>query len=64
MKVIIDQDKCIGSGNCVLAVPDVFDQREEDGIVTLLSENPRPELDTAVRRAAAGCPSGAISVQE
>lgn len=36
MKVIIDEDKCVGAGQCVLAAAEVFDQREDDGIVVLL----------------------------
>lgn len=64
MKVVIDQDKCIASGLCVLAVPDVFDQREEDGVVLLLDENTPAELDADVRQAATVCPSGAITVEE
>jgi hypothetical protein len=40
MKVMTGQDKCVASGQCVLAVPDLFDQREEDGIVVLLNETP------------------------
>ena len=64
MKVIIDQDKCVGSGQCVLSAPDVFDQREEDGIVVLLAENPPAELAEAVREAAALCPALAIEVAE
>ncbi|MFE3946199.1 ferredoxin, partial [Streptomyces sp. NPDC059118] len=35
MKVTVDQNKCVASGQCVLSAPDVFDQREEDGIVVL-----------------------------
>lgn len=64
MRVIIDQDRCIASGQCVLRVPDVFDQRDEDGIVTLLTENPHPELAGDVRQAAALCPARAITVCE
>jgi ferredoxin len=33
MRVIVDQDKCIASGQCVLAAAGVVDQRDEDGIV-------------------------------
>ncbi len=40
MRVIVDVEKCVASGNCVMADPDVFDQREEDGIVILLNESP------------------------
>jgi ferredoxin len=64
MKVIVDQDKCVASGQCVLAAPDVFDQREEDGIVVLLAENPPEHLAEAVREAAALCPALAIEVAE
>ncbi|MBB5781319.1 ferredoxin [Nonomuraea jabiensis] len=31
MKIIVDQDKCVASGQCVMAADDVFDQRDEDG---------------------------------
>ena len=64
MRVIIDQDKCVGSGQCVLSAPDVFDQREEDGIVVLLAENPPEGEAEAVREAAALCPAQAIALEE
>ncbi|MEK8170133.1 ferredoxin [Streptomyces sp. M19] len=64
MKVIIDQDKCVAAGQCVLAAPDVFDQRDEDGVVVLLQEHPAPELHDDVRQAAQLCPALAIEVDE
>lgn len=64
MKVTVDQDKCCGAGNCVLLAPAVFDQREDDGIVTLLDPEPEPRLHDTVREAADVCPSGAISVHQ
>jgi ferredoxin len=63
MKVIVDQDRCIGSGQCVLLAPDVFDQRDEDGIVVLKDANPPSELDDDVAEAAQVCPGLAISVE-
>jgi ferredoxin len=64
MRVKVDQDKCVASGQCVLAAALVFDQREEDGIVVLLNPSPPLEIAEDVRRAAALCPALAISVEE
>jgi ferredoxin len=64
MRVIVDTEKCIASGSCVTADPDVFDQREEDGIVVLLNEHPSAEHLEAVRNAARVCPAMAIVVEE
>ncbi|PJN31013.1 ferredoxin [Streptomyces sp. CB02959] len=64
MKVIVDQNKCVASGQCVLTAPEVFDQREEDGIVVLLAENPPEGLADDVRQAVALCPAQAIWLEE
>lgn len=44
--------------------PEVFDQRDEDGVVVLLNPNPTPEQAEGARRAAAACPAQAIHVEE
>ncbi|MFC7328257.1 ferredoxin [Marinactinospora rubrisoli] len=64
MRVSVDQDKCCGAGTCVLVAPDVFDQREDDGIVVLLDGEPAEPLHDAVREAASVCPAAAIQVGE
>jgi ferredoxin len=64
MNVVIDQDKCVGAGQCVLLAPDVFDQRDEDGIVVLLQENPPEQLHEDVRQAARVCPALAIQLDD
>jgi ferredoxin len=64
VKVSVDQDKCCGAGTCVLLAPDVFDQRDEDGIVVLLDPRPAEDLHEIVREAASVCPGLAISVDE
>jgi len=64
MKVSVDQEKCCGAGTCVLLAPDVFDQRDEDGIVVLLDETPPEALHETVREAVSVCPGVAISVDE
>jgi ferredoxin len=64
MRVTVDQDKCVASGQCVLAAGDVFDQREEDGIVVLLLDNPGEDRVEDVRQAAAVCPALAIDLHD
>jgi ferredoxin len=64
MRVILDQDRCVASGQCVLAAPEVFDQREEDGIAILLDASPPAGLHAGVRQAAGTCPALAITVDE
>ncbi|MBE3011995.1 ferredoxin [Microbispora sp. NEAU-D428] len=64
MKVIVDEAKCCGAGQCVLIAPEVFDQRDEDGIVVLLEPEPAEDQHTAVREAAAVCPAAAIQLDE
>ena len=60
----VDQDVCLASGQCVLAAVDVFDQRDEDGVVILRDPRPPAHMARDVRAAAAGCPALAITVEE
>jgi ferredoxin len=64
VKIIVDQDKCVASGQCVTAAGDVFDQRDEDGVVVLLTDAPPAELSADVHQAAAVCPALAIIVED
>jgi ferredoxin len=59
MRVEVDPDKCIGSGACVRACPEVFGQ-DESGVVVLLAETPAPELQDKVREAERACPASVI----
>ncbi len=64
MKISVDVDRCCGAGQCVLAAPDIFDQRDDDGIVILLDASPPADQYDNVRKAAAVCPAAAIEVQD
>ena len=64
MRVTVDQDKCVSSGQCVLHAGEVFDQRDDDGVVVLLNDNPADEQEDNVRNAAAACPALAIDIEE
>jgi ferredoxin len=58
--VEVDRERCAGTGGCVFAAPDVFDQDPEDGRVVLLDPAPGPALAEDVREAADVCPVRAI----
>ena len=64
MRVTVDQDKCVSSGQCVLNASEVFDQRDEYGVVVLLADRPPADQEDNARRAAAACPAQAIYVEE
>ncbi|MFC8435132.1 ferredoxin [Streptomyces sp. NPDC057253] len=64
MHVEVDVPKCVASGQCVMLAPDVFDQRDEDGLVVLLDADPAPELHEGVRESATVCPAAAIRLTE
>ena len=57
----IDQDVCIGAGQCALTAPGVFTQ-DDDGFSTLLPGREDGGGDFLVREAARACPVAAITV--
>ncbi len=64
MKLSVDQDKCVSSGMCVMNAPEVFDQRDDDGVVQLLTDSPGDDHADDTRKAAAACPALAIHIEE
>ncbi|MGE2691311.1 ferredoxin [Mycolicibacterium pulveris] len=64
MKITVDQDKCVSSGQCVLNATEVFDQRDDDGVVVLLNDSPDGEDADNARKAAAACPALAIHIEK
>lgn len=64
MKIEIHEDKCVAAGQCVAMAPEVFDQRDDDGVVILLDENQSEDHYDNIRRAAAACPALAIVVRD
>jgi ferredoxin len=64
MKVTADEEKCVAAGLCASIAPDVFDQRDEDGVVVVLNSSPLSDSGDEVHRAAASCPARAILVKE
>jgi ferredoxin len=64
MKVAADTQKCCSSGMCAVRAPDIFSQRDRDGLVMVLQPNPPADLHKAAREAAAACPVQAITLED
>lgn len=61
MRIKADSDLCVGSGQCVLTGPAVFDQ-DDDGTVALLTDHPDDQSAAQARHAVTLCPSRALSM--
>ncbi|WP_033345018.1 ferredoxin [Catenuloplanes japonicus] len=64
MRVEFDEPRCVAAGQCAMIAPDVFDQRDDDGVAIVLDAEPGPDLHDGVREAAAVCPAAAIRLVE
>ena len=62
MQIIIDRARCIGSGDCVVAAPSLFDQGD-DGVAVVVSLPDTAELADLAREAIENCPSGALAAE-
>jgi len=61
LRIKADTGLCVGSGQCVLTEPAVFDQ-DDDGIVALLTDHPDDETAAQARDAVTLCPSRALTI--
>ncbi|MCX4769695.1 ferredoxin [Streptomyces sp. NBC_01260] len=64
MRVIVDKERCVAAGSCVITSPAVFDQDEEDGKVVLLIETPDDRLREEVLESVNVCPVAALSIAD
>jgi len=59
IRIEIDGERCVGSGNCLYWAPKTFDLGD-DGVAVVL--DPIGDDEDRVRVAAEGCPTRAITV--
>lgn len=62
MRVSVESNRCVASGNCVMVASEVFDQDEDNGVVIVVDDAPGPQSQAAVRDAAMLCPAAAIQL--
>lgn len=62
-RIVVDRDRCIGSGTCEALAPAVFEV-DDEGVMTVLHPEPgvdeRPDVEDAV----AACPTRALSLAD
>jgi ferredoxin len=61
MRIIVDWDLCQGHANCMGDAPSVF-RVDEEGVLTVLIEQPPEAMRQEVESAARYCPTQAIRV--
>jgi ferredoxin len=64
MRVRVIAEVCQGHTLCAGIAPEVFSLREEDGHAEVRADEVPAGLEDKARRAALGCPEGAIVVEE
>lgn len=62
MRVVLEVDKCIGSANCEMVAPDIFEVRD-DMVCRILIEEPGPDLEDDAGMAVESCPTRALSLE-
>jgi ferredoxin len=62
MHVYVDENQCQGHTLCNMVAPELFKLRDEDGHSYLEDDLVPAHLEEAARKAALGCPEGAIRV--
>ena len=63
MKVRIDEELCQGHAVCMGEAANVF-RVDDDGVVTVLADEPPAVEHERVRLAARYCPTGAVRIEE
>jgi ferredoxin len=61
LKISIDRQRCMASGNCNFWAPGVFDQ-DDEGYAFVVDPDAQPR--DKVEEAARFCPTGAIVIEE
>jgi len=63
VKIKVDFDLCTSNAVCMGIAPEVFEVRD-DGFLYVLNDEPGPAYAERMAQAVAGCPNGAIALEE
>jgi ferredoxin len=62
-RIVVDRDRCVGSGTCEALAPAVFEVDDEGVLAVLRSEPGEDELPD-VRDAVTACPTRALALAD
>jgi ferredoxin len=60
MKVSVDLNECVATGNCVMAAPEIFALSDDEDHVTVTRDDIPPEFEKAATEAVDVCPVRAL----
>ena len=62
-RVVVDRDRCVGSGSSEALAPSVFEV-DDDGVLALLRPEPADDELPDVRDAVQACPTRALTLAD
>ena len=62
MSIVVDRERCVGSGQCVMRMPDVFTSDDDEGLVELIDATGAGHDAADLQDVAYSCPAQAIVV--
>lgn len=63
MKIVLDEEACMGYANCVMVAPDLFDIDDDTEKAVVLVEEPPDSLHAAAAEAVRVCPAVALRLE-
>lgn len=64
MRIILDEDACVGHGRCYAVAPEVYDADDRGHCVVRFAGEVPPEHAEAARTGANNCPEAALTIEE
>jgi ferredoxin len=64
MRIVLDQDACLGYGNCVVEAPELFDIDDDSGLAVILVDSVPETAAGAAQAAVRVCPARALELED
>lgn len=64
MRIILDEEACVGHGRCYAVAPDVYDADDQGHCVVRFAGEVPAEHADAARTGANNCPEAALTIED